>query len=69
MLIAQLSDLHVGGDGDRISVELCVPGGERWSLGDFPRDWPAKLSARRSDPFVRAQRGLSLAEDSGTPPG
>ena len=68
MLIAQLSDLH-GGGGRRISVELCVLGGERWSLGDFPRDWPAGLSARRSDPFVRAQRGLSLAEDSGTPPG
>jgi 3',5'-cyclic AMP phosphodiesterase CpdA len=56
-------------EGGRISVELCVPDGERWSLGDFPRDWPAELSARRSDPFVRAQRGLSLAEESGTPPG
>jgi hypothetical protein len=69
VLIAQHSDVHVGGEGGRISVELCVPGGERWSLGDFPCDWPAELSARRSDPFVRAQRGLSLAEESGTPPG
>jgi Icc protein len=49
--------------GDRISIELCIPGGERRSLGDYPRDWPAELSARRVDPFVRAQRDVSLAED------
>ena len=48
----------------RISVELCVPGGSRQSLGDYPRDWPEELSARHSDPFVRAQRGVSLADDS-----
>jgi 3',5'-cyclic-AMP phosphodiesterase len=48
----------------RISVELCVPGGERRSLGDYPRDWPEELSARHVDPFVRAQRGVSLADDS-----
>jgi 3',5'-cyclic-AMP phosphodiesterase len=48
----------------RISVELCVPGGSRRSLGDYPRDWPEELSARHSDPFVRAQRGISLADDS-----
>jgi Icc protein len=47
----------------RISVELCVPGSERQSLGEYPRDWPAELSARQADPFVRAQRGLSLAEE------
>jgi 3',5'-cyclic-AMP phosphodiesterase len=47
----------------RISVELCIPGGERRSLGDYPRDWPEDLSARRSDPFVRAQRDVSLADD------
>ena len=47
----------------RVSVELCVPGGERQSLGEYPRDWPADLSARQADPFVRAQRGLSLAEE------
>jgi 3',5'-cyclic-AMP phosphodiesterase len=47
----------------RISVELCVPGSERQSLGEYPRDWPAELSARQTDPFVRAQRGLSLAEE------
>jgi 3',5'-cyclic AMP phosphodiesterase CpdA len=48
----------------RISVELCVPGGSRQSLGDYPRDWPQELSARHADPFVRAQRGISLADDS-----
>ena len=47
----------------RISVELCVPGGERQSLGDYPRDWPEELTARSIDPFVRAQRGESLAND------
>jgi Icc protein len=55
-------------DGGRIAVELCVPGGERRSLGDYPRDWPAELSARHADPFVRAQRGGSLAEDETTAP-
>jgi 3',5'-cyclic-AMP phosphodiesterase len=50
----------------RISVELCVPGGERQSLGDYPRDWPEELSARQNDPFVRAQRGVSLADDEPT---
>jgi 3',5'-cyclic-AMP phosphodiesterase len=52
----------------RIAIELCVPGGERWSLGDYPRDWPAELTAREIDPFVRPQRGLSLADDEATPP-
>jgi 3',5'-cyclic-AMP phosphodiesterase len=55
-------------EGGRIAVELCVPGGERQSLGDYPRDWPAELSARHADPFVRAQRGGSLAEDETTTP-
>ena len=50
-------------EGRRIAVELCVPGGERWSLGDYPRDWPAELAARESDPFIRPQRGVSLADD------
>jgi Icc protein len=50
----------------RIAVELCVPGGERWSLGDYPRDWPAELTAREIDPFVRASRGVSLADDEPT---
>jgi len=49
---------------ERISIELRIPGGERRSLGDYPRDWPAELSARRVDPFVRAQRDVSLAEDA-----
>jgi Icc protein len=52
----------------RIAVELCVPGGGRWSLGDYPRDWPAELTAREIDPFDRPQRGLSLADDEATPP-
>jgi 3',5'-cyclic AMP phosphodiesterase CpdA len=47
----------------RISVELCVPGGERQDLGEYPRDWPEELSARHVDPFVRAQRGISLADE------
>ena len=51
-------------EAGRISVELCVPGGERQSLGDYPRDWPDELSARQADPFVRAQRGVTLADDS-----
>jgi 3',5'-cyclic AMP phosphodiesterase CpdA len=56
-------------DGGRISVELCIPGGERRDLGDYPRDWPEDLSARRFDPFVRAQRGGSLADDRRSRPG
>ena len=111
MLIAQFSDVHVGGgryreellraagrlraccsstpapsptlrtrgfpnpaynlirvEAGRISVDLCVPRGERQSLGDYPRDWPLELSARHADPFVRAQRGVSLAEDETTTP-
>jgi 3',5'-cyclic-AMP phosphodiesterase len=47
----------------RISIDLCVPGGERQSLGEYPRDWPAELSARHADPFVRAQRGISLVDE------
>ena len=49
--------------GGRISVDVHVPGGETQSLGDFPRDWPDELSARHADPFVRAQRGVALADD------
>jgi 3',5'-cyclic-AMP phosphodiesterase len=52
----------------RISVELCIPGGGRQSLGDYPRDWPDELSARHADPFVRAARGESLADEKPTPP-
>jgi 3',5'-cyclic AMP phosphodiesterase CpdA len=48
---------------ERISVELRVPGGHRQSLGEFPRDWPAELSARHADPFVPAQRAQPLAND------
>ncbi len=47
----------------QIAVELCVPGGEKQSLGEYPRDWPEELSARHIDPFVRPQRGGSLAND------
>jgi hypothetical protein len=50
-------------DAGRIAVELCVPGGERRSLGEYPRDWPEELSARHADPFVRAQRGISLVDE------
>jgi Icc protein len=54
-------------EAGRIAVELCVPGGERQSLGDYPRDWPVDLSAAHADPFVRAQRGVSLADDQPAP--
>jgi Icc protein len=48
---------------ERTAIELRIPGGGGQSLGEYPRDWPEELSARRYDPFVRAQRGESLAED------
>jgi 3',5'-cyclic AMP phosphodiesterase CpdA len=47
----------------RISVELRIPGGGGLEMGDYPRDWPEELSARRSDPFIRPQRGQSLANE------
>ncbi len=50
-------------EAGRIAIELRIPGGKRISLGEYPRDWPDELSARLSDPFVRAQRGSSLAND------
>jgi len=50
-------------EGGRIAVELCIPGSDRQSLGEYPRDWPEELSARHIHPFVRAQRGESLAND------
>ena len=56
------------GDG-RISVELHVPGGERRSLGEYPRDWPEELSARATDMFGRPPRGVSLADEEPTPTG
>ena len=55
-------------EGGRISVELCVPRGRRESLGEYPRDWPVELSARHTDPFVRAARGEALANAQPTPP-
>src|SRR5438874_1268845 len=55
-------DLDEVEDG-KFGVELCVPGGERQTLGEYPRDWPEELSARHIDPFVRPQRGGSLAND------
>jgi hypothetical protein len=42
---------------------LSAPTGDGQNLGEFPRDWPAEISARHSDPFVRPQRGLTLVED------
>jgi len=50
-------------EGGRIAVELRIPGGGHQSLGEYPRDWPEELSARHIDPFVRATRGESLAND------
>jgi 3',5'-cyclic AMP phosphodiesterase CpdA len=51
--------IHV--DGGRISVELCVPGGERRSLGSYPRDWPKELSARESELFIEHLLGAGEA--------
>ena len=51
---------------ERISVELCVPGGERQSLGEYPRDWPSELSARAADLFAQAyavEQAEPLAND------
>ena len=50
-------------DAGRISVQLRVPGGERRSLGDYPRDWPPDLSARDADLFVRSARSVTLADE------
>jgi Icc protein len=54
-------------EGGQISIDLCVPGGERWSLGSYPRDWPADLTGREIDPLVGPPGGVSLAEDEPTP--
>jgi Icc protein len=51
-------------EGDRVSVELRVPGGEGRSLGDYPRDWPEELSARGTEPFTQRSTSPSLADDS-----
>jgi Icc protein len=53
-------------EAGRLAVELCVPGGDRRNLGDYPRDWPGELSAREVDPFTRPRGGVSLAEDRPT---
>ena len=50
-------------DDERISIELCIPGGGRRSLGDYPREWPDDLSAPHNDPFSRPPRGPTLADD------
>jgi Icc protein len=50
-------------DPGRISVELRIPGGEGRSLGDYPRDWPADLSARHADVFQPPQKSPPLAND------
>jgi 3',5'-cyclic-AMP phosphodiesterase len=50
-------------DASRISVELRVPGGEGQSLGEYPREWPAELSARWTDLPTRSTRSPGLAND------
>jgi Icc protein len=47
----------------RISVELRVPDGAVQTLGEYPRDWPAELTARTADPLVHPHRGPTLAND------
>jgi 3',5'-cyclic AMP phosphodiesterase CpdA len=49
--------------GNRIAVELRIPGGEGRSLGDYPRDWPADLSARDADVFAHPAAAPPLAND------
>jgi 3',5'-cyclic-AMP phosphodiesterase len=48
---------------ERIAIELRIPGGQRRSLGEYPRTWPAELSSRDMEPFVPAERGPALAND------
>jgi Icc protein len=50
-------------DGTRIIVELRVPGGDGRDLGEYPRDWPAELSARHTDLFVKPPKSPPLAND------
>jgi hypothetical protein len=50
-------------DAERISVELHVPGGEAESLGEYPRDWPAELTARNADALVYSVWSPKLAND------
>jgi 3',5'-cyclic AMP phosphodiesterase CpdA len=52
----------------RVSVELRIPDGDGQSLGAYPRDWPAELAGGDADPFARAPRGVSLADERRTPP-
>jgi 3',5'-cyclic-AMP phosphodiesterase len=44
-----------------VSVELCVPGGRRQSLGEFPRRWPAALARTDHEPFGHEGVGPALA--------
>jgi 3',5'-cyclic-AMP phosphodiesterase len=46
-------------DSNRVSIELRVPGGERESLGAYPRRWPDELLAQAG--FRLADRGPSGA--------
>jgi 3',5'-cyclic-AMP phosphodiesterase len=50
-------------EAGRISVELRVPDGAVQTLGEYPRDWPAELTARTADPLVQPHRGPTLAND------
>jgi 3',5'-cyclic-AMP phosphodiesterase len=50
-------------EGGRISVELRVPDGATQTLGEYPRDWPAELTASAADPLVHSRRGPTLAND------
>ena len=53
-----------------VAVDSSKPDLDEGEIGreHYPRDWPPELSARHADPFVRAQRGVSLAEDETTTP-
>jgi 3',5'-cyclic AMP phosphodiesterase CpdA len=53
----------VRADAETISIELRVPGGAAQTLGTYPREWPAELSARNADPVIHFARGPNLAND------
>ena len=46
-------------DRATIDVQLCVPGGGRFSLGRYPREWAADLAGRRMDPWAVAHPAVA----------
>ena len=50
-------------ENGRVTIDLKIPGGDGQTLGDYPLVWPAELSARRNDPFVRSRSAEPLANE------